>query len=116
MKLSNSPILNFLRRMLWLVLSIANWVIYVPTFLIVFVIEIVFIFFCCPIIWVFIGKEKTEILFDYLFTHTNSKLWYTEPWKRGGREKFESIIPVYGKFIQEYIDMILPENDFIELD
>ena len=116
MKLSDSPILNFIRRMLWLALSIANWVIYVPTFFIVFALEIVFIFFGGPIIWVFIGKEKTEIIFEYLFTHSNSKLWYVEPWKRGGRAKFESIIPIHGKFIQEYIDMILPENDFVELD
>ena len=115
MKFSNSPILNFFRRVLWLVLSIVNWAIYVPTFLIVFALEIVFIFFCCPIIWVFIGKKKTQIIFEYLFTHSNSKLWYIEEWKRGCK-KFESIIPTHGKFIQEYIDMILPENDFVELD
>lgn len=116
MKLTDSTILNFLRRVLWLVLSIANWVIYVPTFFILFVLEIVFIFFCGPIIWMLIGKEKTEIIFDYLFTHTNSKLWYVEPWERGGRAKFESIIPIHGKFIQEYIDVILPEDDAVELD
>lgn len=116
MKLSDSPILNFLRRVLWLVLSIANWAIYVPTFFIVFVFEIVFIFFCGPIVWMFIGKEKTEIIFKYLFTHTNSKLWHVEPWECDGHAKFESIIPIHGKFIQEYIDMILSENDFVELD
>jgi hypothetical protein len=116
MKLSDSTILNFIRRVLWLALSIVNWAVYVPTFFIVFALEIVFIAFCGPIIWLFIGNEKTETIFEFLFIHSNSKLWYVEPWKRGGRGKFESIVPIHGKFIQEYIDMILPDNDFVEFD
>ena len=34
-------------------------------------------------------------------------------WDRGGRAKFESMIPIHGKYIQEYIDLVLPKTDSV---
>ena len=59
MKLSDSPILNFFRRMLWLVLTLINWVVYIPTFFVIFVTEVVFMFIVLPIIWMFVGNNVT---------------------------------------------------------
>lgn len=113
MKLSDSPILNFIRRMLWLVLTLINWAVYIPTFFVIFITEVVFMFIVLPIIWVVVGKTVTEKIYDCVFKHSNEKLWFVEPWDRGGRAKFESMIPIHGKYIQEYIDLMLPKNDYV---
>ena len=113
MKVSDSPILNFFRRMLWFMLTLINWVAYIPTFFVIFVTEIVFMFIVLPIIWVFAGKNVTQKIYDIVFKHSNEKLWFVEPWDRGGCAKFESIIPIHGKYIQEYIDLILPKTDSV---
>lgn len=112
MKLSDSPILNFIRRMLWFVLTIINWAIYIPTFFMIFVLEIVFMGLL-PLIWVFCGKNVTQKIYNIVFKHSNEKLWFVEPWDRGGRAKFESMIPIHGKYIQEYIDLVLPKTDSV---
>ena len=113
MKLSDSPILNFFRRMLWFMLTLINWVAYIPTFFVIFVTEIVFMFIVLPIIWVFAGKNVTQKIYDIVFKHSNENLWFVEPRDRGGCAKFESIIPIHGKYIQEYIDLILPKTDSV---
>ena len=107
-----SSILNFFRRMLWLVLTLVNWAVYIPTFFAVFITEVV-MYIVLPIIWMFAGKTNTEKVYNALFTHSNEKLWFVEPWDRVGRVKFESIIPIHGKYIQKYINLILPKNDCI---
>ena len=112
MKVSDSPILNFLRRMLWFVLTLVNWVVYIPTFFVIFVTEVVFM--CVlPIIWVFAGKNVTQKIYDGVFKHSNEKLWFVEPWDRVGCAKFESMIPIHGKYLQEYIDLLLPKIDSV---
>ena len=113
MKLSDSPILNFFRRMLWFVLTLVNWVVYIPTFFVIFVTEVVFMFIVLPIIWMFVGNNVTQKIYNNVFKHSNEKLWFVEHWDRGGRAKFESMIPIHGKYIQEYIDLVLPKTDSV---
>ena len=101
--------MNFCRRLLWLVLTIINWAIYIPTFVMIYVLEIVAIVLL-PVVWVFCGRTVTQKIYDGIFKHSNEKLWFVEPWDyRSNDMTFVSWIPIHGKYIQKYIDLLLPK-------
>ena len=113
---------NFIRRILWIILSLTNWAL----FAVFFVLYVVFLFLLVainPLLWLILGFDNTTKVLDFLFTHSNKELWYVDKYnpshhssieERWHGDTFRSVIPLHAAYIQEkWINMILP---VVELD
>lgn len=90
-------ILNIVRRILWIVLSLINWTLY-ATFFVLYVVFLFLLVAVQPLLWLILGFDNTTKVFDFLFTHSNKELWHPERWNG---DTFSGVIPLHVAYIQE---------------
>ena len=109
---------NILRRIAFLVATIIMWPVWIVTTVIYVPLEVAFLLFVAPILWVILGcGEQGGELFvkigKFLFFRKNKEIWhtdYTTTYEADGT--FFSLMPCWAEYVQkEYLVKILPEDE-----
>ena len=87
-------------RLLYIILTILNWVIYVLTMTAFLVIGTCGICIMTPILWVLLGSDKLETLYSKIFNHSNDELWWRD--LSEDPDNFTSLWPLWGLYVQKH--------------
>lgn len=97
------------KRLLFVVATILNWVVYIPTLGFFLVFNSTFILCLTPILWVLIGSANLEVLYTKLYNHSNDQLWWRDTDE--DPDNFTSLWPLWGPYIQKHYLRKLIEDE-----
>lgn len=101
------------KRLLYVVATVLNWVIYIPTLISFLALETCGIITITPILWILIGSKNLEILFAKFFNHSNDQLWLKDC--GDDPDNFTSLWPLWGPYIQKhYLNKFIQDETNIQ--
>ena len=100
---------GIVKRLLYVVATVLNWVVYIPTTIAFLALESCSIVIITPILWVLIGSAKLETLYSKIFNHSNEELWWRD--LDDDRDSFTSMWPLWGSYIQKhYLNKLIKDE------
>lgn len=101
------------KRLLYVMATVVNWVIYIPTLLSFLTIETCGVIVLTPILWILIGSKNLEILAIKIFGHSNDELWWKD--RDDDPSNFISLWPLWGPYVQKhYLNKLIKDETNIQ--
>jgi len=101
------------KRLLYVIATVLNWLVYIPTLIFFLTFNSVFILCAAPILWVLIGSANLDVLFTKLYNHSNDQLWWRD--MEEDPNNFTSLWPLWGSYIQKhYLNKLIKDETVIQ--